>query len=164
MCEIEERENLLYIAYGSNLNVAQMKIRCPYATVVGNATLKDYQLLFRGGNGGSVATVEPKDGSSVPVLIWEITPRCEDALDRYEGWPRFYRKETVAVEFGSKLVETMVYIMNDGHPLGSPSQGYLNTIVEGYKTAGFDQQVLSDAITASALCPKRPNFRWESAE
>ena len=94
----------------------------------------------------------------------DVTHGCEDGRDRYEGWPRFDRKETVAVGFGSKLVETMVDIMNDGHHLGSPSEGYLNTIVEGYKTAGFDQQVLSDAITASALCPKRPNFRWESAE
>lgn len=149
MYEIEERENQLYIAYGSNLNIAQMKVRCPYATLVGNAALHGYQLLFRGGDGGSVATVEPKEGSVVPVLIWEITPRCEDALDRYEGWPRLYRKETVAVEFGGKLVETMVYIMNGNYPLGSPSQGYLNTIVEGYETAGFDQQVLIEALIDS---------------
>ena len=161
---MKERENKLYISYGSNLNIEQMSRRCPYATPIGNALLPDYRLLFRGGNGGSVATVEPKRGASVPVLIWEITPRCEDALDRYEGWPRLYRKETVGVEYDGKIVETMIYIMNDGYPLGSPSQGYLNVILEGYDSAGFDPQVLRDALTASTKGRKRGGFRWEEGQ
>ena len=37
-----------YIAYGSNLNLKQMAMRCPTAKVVGRAMLKDYQLTFRG--------------------------------------------------------------------------------------------------------------------
>ena len=50
----------LYIAYGSNLNLEQMAFRCPTAKVVGKSELKDYELLFRGGRRGAVATVEPK--------------------------------------------------------------------------------------------------------
>ena len=65
----------LYIAYGSNLNLEQMAFRCPTAKVVGKSELKDYELLFRGGRRGAVATVEPKEGSTVPVLIWEIQNR-----------------------------------------------------------------------------------------
>ena len=30
----------LYIAYGSNLNVGQMRMRCPHATILGTANLK----------------------------------------------------------------------------------------------------------------------------
>ena len=52
----------LYIAYGSNLNLEQMAFRCPTAKVVGKSELKDYELLFRGGRRGAVATVEPKQG------------------------------------------------------------------------------------------------------
>lgn len=48
----------LYIAYGSNLNLEQMAFRCPTAKVVGKSELKDYELLFRGGRRGAVATVE----------------------------------------------------------------------------------------------------------
>ena len=66
-----------YIAYGSNLNRAQMALRCPDAKVVGTGEIKDYELLFRGNRNGAVATVEPKKGESVPVLIWEISPRDE---------------------------------------------------------------------------------------
>ena len=146
---MQSRENLIYAAYGSNLNLEQMAVRCPYATVIGSGTLEGYALLFRGDSGGAVATVEPKEGSSVPVLLWEITPRCEDALDRYEGWPRFYRKETLGIAFKGKNVEAVAYIMNDGHPLGLPGSGYLNTIVEGYLTAGFDPAILEKAMNDS---------------
>ena len=142
-------ENKIYVAYGSNLNLGQMAYRCPYATVIGNGLLQDYRLLFRGGDGGSVATVDPKQDSSVPVLLWEITPRDEEALDRYEGYPQLYRKETVEVQYGEKLVEAMVYIMNGNRPLGEPSEYYLNTILEGYDSADFDKDILEQALRDS---------------
>ena len=79
-----------YIAYGSNLNRGQMALRCPDAKVVGTGEIKDYELLFRGNRNGAVATVEPKKGESVPVLIWEIEPEDERNLDIYEGYPSIY--------------------------------------------------------------------------
>ena len=142
--------NTLYIAYGSNLNLEQMARRCPYAVPIGPAELPGYKLLFRGGKESSVATMEPQEGSAVPVLVWEITPRCEQELDYYEGWPRLYRKETVSVRLDGKPVEAMVYIMNNGWPVGTPGGGYYNAIAEGYATAGFDLAVLDDAVRYSA--------------
>ena len=142
-------ENSLYVAYGSNLNLEQMEYRCPYAKPLGPAELCGYQLLFRGSNGGAVATVEPCDGFVVPVLVWEITPRCEEALDHYEGFPFLYRKEAVDVCFRGNSLKAMVYIMNDGRPLGLPSKRYLNSILEGYTTAGFDFLILDSAVRAS---------------
>lgn len=146
---MENRENKLYAAYGSNLNVEQMAARCPYATVVGNGMLEGYALLFRGENGYAHATVEPLEGNRTPVLLWEITPRCEDELDRYEGWPRYYRKETLGISYEGKIVEAMIYIMNDGRDLGMPGSGYLNTIVGGYITADFETEALEQALRAS---------------
>ena len=63
-----------YIAYGSNLNLEQMARRCPTAKVIGAGEIRDHELLFRGYRESAVATVEPKKGASVPVLIWEIGP------------------------------------------------------------------------------------------
>ena len=139
----------LYIAYGSNLNLPQMAYRCPTAKVVGTSEIKDYELLFRGGQRSSVATVESLKGSSVPVLLWKLKERDLRALDRYEGYPQFYRKEILDVELKGKPVSAMVYIMNDGHQLGSPSDYYLNTILEGYKSAGFDTEILDQAVEKS---------------
>ena len=49
-----------YIAYGSNLNRAQMALRCPDAKVVGTGEIKDYELLFRGNRGGSYGGAEKR--------------------------------------------------------------------------------------------------------
>lgn len=143
--------NTIYLAYGSNLNLEQMEWRCPYSTVVGPVEVPGYRLLFRGHNESAVATIEPAEGYSVPALLWEITPRCEEALDRYEGWPRLYRRELITVTLGKKETDAMVYIMNKGLPLGLPGREYLHTMLEGYKSAGFDRAVLEGAVAASQL-------------
>ena len=141
--------NNLYLAYGSNLNLEQMANRCPTAKVVGNSKINGYRLLFRGAHAGAVATIEPFKGESVPVLAWEITPADEAALDRYEGWPFLYRKETIKVRLNGKTVQAMVYIMNEGRPLGQPSCYYYSTILDGYKSAGFDVEILRKAVADS---------------
>lgn len=143
------KSETLYIAYGSNLNLPQMAFRCPTAKMVGTSEIKDYELLFRGGMNSSVATVEPLKDSNVPVLLWKLKEHDLQALDRYEGYPSFYRKEILEVELKGRTIPAMVYIMNDGHPFGSPSDYYLNTIMEGYQSAGFDTEFLEQAVDKS---------------
>lgn len=138
-----------YIAYGSNLNVEQMKFRCPSATITGSSEIKDYELVFRGSKTGSYLTIEPKEGGSVPVLIWDIKPDDEKALDRYEGYPSFYGKEDMAVSVNGTEMTAMVYTMPTHHQLGLPSSHYVNTVAEGYKTAGFDLDILKEAIQST---------------
>ena len=142
-------KNKLYLAYGSNLNLAQMTKRCPTARVVETLTLDGYQLLFKGPHDGAVATIKPQQGSRVPVLVWEITPEDEAALDHYEGWPILYRKETITVRIGKRLTKAMVYLMNENRPLGLPSCYYYSVILEGYKAAGFDLGILRQAVSDS---------------
>lgn len=144
-----DKNNKMYVAYGSNLNITQMAERCPTARVIGSSEMKNWRLLFRGSRTGAVATVEPKKGSSVPVLVWEISTADEAELDRYEGWPFLYHKETVKVKLNGKTVMAMVYIINEGRPLGQPSCYYYSTILEGYKDAGFDIDILRQAAIES---------------
>lgn len=122
----------LYLAYGSNINLDQMDYRCPDATVVGPVVLENYELLFRR---GGFATIAPKEGGRVHGLLWSITPECERSLDRYEGYPRFYDKQTVAVCDGlGRELPVMAYIM-DGRfrePM-LPTESYYNGILEGYR-------------------------------
>lgn len=123
-----------------------MKQRCPTAKVVGTAEIQDYELLFRGSKTGAYATIEPCVGSRVPVMIWSVKPKDEMALDRYEGYPRFYDKEAMALEVDGKIVSAFVYVMTEGLRLGIPSDSYMKTIEEGYETAGFDTEVLETAL------------------
>lgn len=141
----------LYIAYGSNLNLLQMKHRCPTARVIGASELKNYELVFRGSRENAVATIEPCEGSTVPVLLWNIKPDDEKALDRYEGYPNFYEKSRVNITIGDYKATAMVYIMTEGHNLGKPSDNYLKTIEEGYIDAGFDTKILHDAVEKTLI-------------
>ncbi len=135
------QEKKLYIAYGSNLNIEGMSHRCPGAVISGTAILKNYELLFR-----SHANVEPKEGSSVPVAVWEIQPQNENSLDWYEGYPSYYGKETVEVELDGRPVSAMVYTMKPGRQPALPHKGYLSIIKEGYEAFGFDMAVLDKAL------------------
>ena len=82
----------IYAAYGSNLNHAQMRSRCPDAKYLGTSMLKDQNLIFCGQPDHSFATIESMEGKEVPIGLWEISARDERALDRYEGYPNFYHK------------------------------------------------------------------------
>lgn len=144
---MKKNKERYYIAYGSNMNLPQMAKRCPTAKVVGGTMMRNWRLMFRGGERGAVATVERARGKKVPVLVWRLQPADEEALDAYEGYPHLYRKETLRITVGGRRVYAMIYIMNEqNNPYGSPSSYYLNTISEGYRTAGFDLQPLYTAI------------------
>lgn len=128
-----------YLAYGSNLNVEQMKQRCPGAIMVGKTDLEDYRITFRGNSYTGVANVEPRKGSRVPVGIWSITETDEQKLDRYEGYPYLYKKYAFPIELPDlRTVPAMIYIMTPGRDWQKPSPSYLRVIKQGYKDFGFD--------------------------
>lgn len=144
-----------YLAYGSNLNVQQMEMRCPSARMIGTATLENYRLMFKGSKTGSYLTIEPEEGCSVPVGVWEVTSRDEFALDRYEGFPTFYYKKELKLPVTSirtgkvQQREAFVYIMHEDRPFGVPSIMYLETCMEGYIDFGFDPNILWEAYKYS---------------
>lgn len=144
-----------YIAYGSNLNVKQMKMRCPGATILGTAKLKNYELLFKGRKTGSYLTIEKKEGSTVPVVIWEVTESDEKSLDRYEGYPIFYYKKEMKLQYKGirigkrRTVNAFVYIMHEENPVGVPSIYYMKTCIDGYDTFYFDKNILINAYKKS---------------
>lgn len=143
-------EEKLYFAYGSNINLDQMAVRCPAAQVVGPVVLEGYELLFRGNSGrNGVATIAPKEGSQVYGLLWRITPECERSLDRYEGYPHLYGKEPVTVRCkeGSE-VTVMAYIMTGSEwwrEPAIPSETYYKGIREGFRQNGLPQASLKKA-------------------
>ena len=137
-------EEKLYFAYGSNINLEQMDYRCPDATVVGPVVLENYELLFRR---GGFATIAPKEGGRVHGLLWSITPECERSLDLYEGYPRFYDKQTVTVRDGlGRELPVMAYIMDERfrEPM-LPTEPYYNGILEGYRQNGLPVRALKAA-------------------
>lgn len=149
---------IYYLAYGSNLNVEQMRYRCPGAKRIGATMLHGYRLTFRGNaRHFGVANIEPRHGSSVPVGIWSITAQDERSLDRYEGFPWLYDKVTVRVQLPDlRTVDAIVYVMTGGRPWASPNRSYLDTIKQGYRDFGFaNRNLLYAARTpVNHLSPK----------
>lgn len=139
----------LYVAYGSNLNMEQMKYRCPTAKFYGVGELQGYELQFKGRANSAFATIAPKEGASVPVGLWEIQARDERNLDVYEGYPSHYFKEDVSVQMGSREVSAMVYVMNLRMGFNLPSSSYYATVHQGYKDCGLDTSALEQALQSS---------------
>lgn len=145
----------LYIAYGSNINLEQMAYRCPHSKVIGTSEIKDFELEFRG-----VATIVPNKGASVPVLIWELDERVLPNLNRYEGYPRFYRQENMSFELNGKVCTGMAYLINYGE-LSPPSSRYYNTILQGYKENGLDESYLITALENSLFIEHSVNDEFD---
>lgn len=139
----------LYIAYGSNLNKAQMKTRCPHAKPVYTGLLSNWELFYAGSKTGNYATIRKCEGKSVPVAVWEIDGLDEYYLDIYEGFPSFYFKDTIRFMTNDGEKEAMVYIMRTDAKEGIPSIQYEKTVRQGYKDFGFDEKYLDDSIMAS---------------
>ena len=135
----------IYIAYGSNLNLKQMKRRCPDAEVIGTASLQDYELEFRG-----VATIVPKKGSAVPVLLWKISPQDEKNLDEYEGFPHLYRKEEYEVDLNGQKITGMAYVMNGGQ-IHAPGMVYQHIIAQGYYENHMNPEFLNQAVCRAEI-------------
>ena len=146
----------IYLAYGSNMSLEQMYHRCPDAEPVGKGIIKGWRLMFKGSQSGNYATIEKEEGCTVPVVAWAISEKDEERLDRYEGWPHFYVKETVEFDYigdrpGRRVKgEGMVYIMPpDESTLGLPSQRYFDVLMEGYQRFGLDLKILFEALEYS---------------
>lgn len=141
-----------YIAYGSNMSIEQMKYRCPNARLIGTGYLPKYRLEFY-----LHATVEPdpRMRKGVPVAVFEIDSADEASLDRYEGFPRYYRKENLTVNMrdGSKI-EGMIYLMNV-HREAPPATRYFNGIADAYIDLGFGPDIKKHLVTALKRAQQR---------
>ncbi len=140
-----------YIAYGSNLNLAQMEKRCPGARPAGAGELPGFRLAFRGAERGYYLTLLPEAEGSVPVGVWEVTAEDVQRLDEYEGYPEFYYKTETDIDFTdrstgeSRRERALIYIMRDGYGPGAPTEEYYQGCMEGFKSFGLDTEELSKA-------------------
>ena len=142
-----------YFAYGSNMDVQQMAMRCPDATVLGVAKLGAHKFLI---NTHGVATVVPAKNRVVHGVLWEISERDEASLDRYEGVKAgFYRKARVRVqEVNGKGQEALIYFASDAQ-LGLPRPGYLERVVAAGKYHGLPTDFTNPSASRmeTRICP-----------
>lgn len=89
------------------------------------------------------------------MVIWEVSESDEKALDRYEGYPTFYYKKDIKLQYKGirtgkrRTIDAFAYIMHEDRPIGVPSNYYMKTCLEGYDTFYFDKQILLNAYHKS---------------
>lgn len=134
---------MLYVAYGSNINIEQMDFRCPHSRIVGKGKVLNHRLVFN-----FHADIVPEDGIDTPVLIWKIDDRDWNSLDRYEGYPRYYVKKIVNIENEKgETYKALAYVMADNmRGFDLPSLDYYRTIKIGYIENGMDLNELWKGI------------------
>ena len=138
--------NRVFAAYGAGVNRGEMAKHCPTAKLIGSAELKNYRLSFCGSRAGALATIEKAKAGIVPALLWEISPQDEAALERWFGVPELYRKATIKVRRDGSPLDALIYILISGKPQNKPSAFYYSTLLEGYRAAGFDAEILKAAV------------------
>ena len=131
---------MLYFAYGSNLNLFQMKRRCKDSIFLKKINLKDFRLTFR--SKYRAADIEPKKNSIVPGGLFDISKSDEKKLDVYEDYPSLYKKFYFTY-YGKKV---MTYTMVNKTPFRFPTERYLNVVKKGYRDCGLDSKYLTQGL------------------
>lgn len=139
---------ILYFAYGSNLDLTQMRERCPSARDVGIALLPGHRLAFSRfskGRGCGVADAVPDAGRGVWGVLYEISARDLAALDKCEGYcegrsRNAYERQEIAVLLNGdagdpRQAETYFAVPQPNPPL--PNQKYKSLILEGARRRGL---------------------------
>ena len=139
---------MLYVAYGSNMNLEQMNYRCPNSYVVGNGKLNKWRLIF---NIHADVVYTDNNEDYVPVVVWNIADNDWNRLDMYEGFPSYYVKQIVDVILDNGEIEkAIVYVMAENRKgICPPYENYFNGIKIGYIENGIDVKYLYDALEYS---------------
>lgn len=140
---------MLYFAYGSNMDPAQMKDRCPDATLAGFGYLPDHVLCFprmSKNRGCGVSSVEPKAGHDTWGVVWELNETDLSALDRNEGYrhdrdpaANAYNRRTVTINVDGEYTEAETYIASPQDGTHLPNAAYLAHLRDGAAHHGLPE-------------------------
>ena len=96
------------------------------------------------------ANLIPSSGDCVRGFIYELNPKDEAALDKYEGAPRIYEKRTIPVQLATKkTIDALVYIDFVSTSPDAPKPEYIHRINMGLQDAlekGISQSYIDKYI------------------
>lgn len=139
---------MYYFAQGSFIDRVQMRVCCPAAEFIAPARLHDYRLCFPRWSkvrNSAVAGIEPMKGDIAWGVLYELTARDLQRLDRVEGHTAGLGAElnasnrvTVRVERPDGLtVEAETHVAVPQADPGRPSAGYVLLLARAATELGF---------------------------
>src|SRR5260221_4947716 len=144
---------MYYFAYGSNLDLLQMQLRCPEAQFVSTAKLDGYRICFPRRSyirDCAVISIEPAIGEAVWGALYELDGTDIQRLDEREGFDRKRDRSlnqrnriTVRVESADeRAVVAEVYVAVPTENPGVPSTHYVGYLVAAAAECGLPKQHL----------------------
>ena len=136
-----------YFAYGSNMDQAQMRERCPDSKLIGKAVINGYKIaftIFSPKRHCGCADILKSEGERVWGLLYEISDSDLASLDMYEAHPHKYRRFTVDVkdDAGTTYVaETYEVAAKEGEFI-KPSKHYLGIMQQAAKDFDFSTEYI----------------------
>jgi gamma-glutamylcyclotransferase (GGCT)/AIG2-like uncharacterized protein YtfP len=131
----------LYFAYGSNMDGAAMRLRCPGSRALGRARLARHKFFIMG---SGYASVKCDPRMDVHGVLYELALSDVPGLDRYEDvGSGLYKKLTQPVlrDAGSPA-RALIYV-GSSQVEGKPSAAYLNAIVAAAKDWALPEAYVS---------------------
>lgn len=147
----------LYFAYGSNMDVAALKTRCPRARRLGNARLPRHRFVLMA---DGYASLRRDPGAEVHGVLFELALSDIAPLDRYEDVEGglYIKSFQPVIPRDGHASRAMIYIGTDRRQSGVPVPGYMAAIVAAARAADLPPAYVAMLDTvARAAARDRPN-------
>lgn len=128
-----------YFAYGSNMNAERMQARVGATRRALAGRLAGWRLTFDKVSrvaGLSHANIQPAAGHCVEGVLYELAEAAQiELMDPFEGHPREYRRQLMAIESAEGRLEAWVYVAVTAR-IGAtrtlkPAQEYMQHLLAG---------------------------------
>ena len=144
----------LYFAYGSNMDLAALRTRCPRAQRLGVARLVRHRFALMG---SGYATVRRDAGAEVHGVLFDLALSDVPPLDRYEevdGGLYVKALQRVLRQDG-RSSQALIYIGADETD-GGPVPGYMEAIVAAAQAAALPARYVAmlESHLPGALRPR----------
>jgi cation transport regulator ChaC len=134
-----------YFAYGSNLNVDQLKTRIGEWQLSKRALVRNYRMVFNvysKRRNGYTANLLPSDNfeDTVPGVVYRISPTQLKELEKIEGL--LAADVAVELEDGNEISHAKVFIWKTADKEHAPPKDYRRLIEAGLQQHGYPDSTI----------------------
>ncbi len=170
---MNNQNNILYFAYGINMDEKTFKCRCQNYKFIGIGYLPNHRIGFTRKSeiqNGGVADIIPDKSNEVWGVLYNINEESLNKLDKYEGYPYAYLREKKSVYLiGSTnkydKIEikkyAWVYVVKNKSNFIAPNAKYLNKIIEAAYEYSFPSDYIIQLKKYSAKTVQEKNLLSE---
>jgi gamma-glutamylcyclotransferase (GGCT)/AIG2-like uncharacterized protein YtfP len=143
----------LYFAYGSNMNVEAMRLRCPKSSALGPARLARHRFFVMS---SGYASVKRDPRTEVHGVLYDLALSDMSALDRYEevGRGLYTKLSQPVVRKALAPVRALLYVGCDERS-GVPRDDYIAEVLAAARGWNLPESYLTYLETFAG---KKPGF------